>query len=74
MGAFWTLSKEAVLSESNPLIFLGIDIIMRPNGDLHQVLTRMGTADERFAAFATASAAVALRATHGRPLRSPVLR
>ena len=38
VGRIWTLAKEEILTPQHPITFLGIDIVMRPNGDyfLHQ--------------------------------------
>ena len=38
LGTVWTMAKEETLSPSHPITFLGIDIVMRENGDifLHQ--------------------------------------
>ena len=38
LAAVWTLAKEEDLTVANPIIFLGIEIVLRPNGDvfLHQ--------------------------------------
>ena len=38
LASVWTLAKEEELSESHPITFLGIDIVLRRNGDmfLHQ--------------------------------------
>ena len=38
LASVWTLAKEEDLTVANPIIFLGIEIVLRPNGDvfLHQ--------------------------------------
>ena len=33
LGALWKLAKEEILTVSNPITFLGIDIVLKPNGD-----------------------------------------
>ncbi|MEC9354534.1 MAG: reverse transcriptase domain-containing protein, partial [Candidatus Thermoplasmatota archaeon] len=35
LGAVWTLAKEEVLTVDHPITFLGIDIILKPNGDIY---------------------------------------
>jgi len=45
LSSVWTLAKEEDLTVAHPITFLGIDIVLRPNGDvfLHRALRRFNT-------------------------------